>query len=84
MMETSYFIIIHSQSLSEVFHFYRLAKISSTKSESCDFNSNYFQYNISPEDLVLFQQKLSQSLLSNAEKIFSGAVFKKAIHHKTD
>lgn len=75
-IEMSYFIIIHSQPLSEVFHLYRLAKMYRTNQKVVILTATAIpQENISSEDLVLFQQKPSQSLLDNAEKIFSGAGF---------
>jgi hypothetical protein len=75
-IETPYFLIIHSQPLSEVLHLYRLAKMYRTNQKVVILTATAIpQENISSEDLVLFQQKASQSLLSNAEKIFSGAGF---------
>ncbi|WP_131368735.1 hypothetical protein [Chryseobacterium luteum] len=75
-IETPYYLIIHSQPLTEVIHLYRLAKMYRTNQKVVILTATAIpQENISSEDLVLFQQKPSQSLLSNAEKIFSGAGF---------
>lgn len=75
-IETPYYLIIHSQPLSEVLHLYRLAKMYRTNQKIIILTATAVpQENINSEDLVLFQQKPSQSLLSNAEKIFSGAGF---------
>jgi hypothetical protein len=75
-IETSYFLIIHSQPLSEVLHLYKLAKMYRTHQKVVILTATAIpQENISVDDLVLYQQKPSQSLLDNAEKIFSGAGF---------
>lgn len=75
-IETPYYLVIHSQPLSEIFHLYRLAKMYRTHQKVVILTATAIpQDNISSEDLVLFQQKPSPSLLSNAEKIFSGAGF---------
>ncbi len=75
-IETPYFLIIHSQPLTEVLHLYRLAKMYRTHQKILILTATAVpQENISAEDLFLFQQKPSQSLLGNAEKIFSGAGF---------
>ena len=75
-IETPYFLIIHSQPLSEVLHLYRLAKMYRSNQKIVILTAIAIpEENISSEDLVLYQQKPSQSLLSNAEKIFSAAGF---------
>ncbi len=75
-IEPSYFLIIHSQPLSEVLHLYRLAKMYRTNQKVVILTATVIsQENIKPKDLVLYQQKPSQSLLDKAEKIFSGAGF---------
>ena len=75
-IETPYFLIIHSQPLSEVLHLYRLAKMYRTHQKAVILTATAIpQENISSEDLVLYQQKPSKSLLDNSEKIFSGAGF---------
>jgi hypothetical protein len=74
--ETPYFLVIHSQPLSEVLHLYRLSKMYRRSQKVVILTAtNIPQENIDPRDLVLHQQKPSQSLLDNAEKIFSGAGF---------
>lgn len=75
-IEMPYYLIIHSQPLMEVLHLYRLAKMYRTNQKIVILTATVIpQENIGSEDLVLFQQKPSQSLLSNADKIFSGAGF---------
>lgn len=73
---TPYYLIIHSQPLTEVLHLYRLAKMYRTHQKILILTATAIpQENISAEDLVLFQHKPFPSLLGNAEKIFSGAGF---------
>jgi hypothetical protein len=75
-IEMPYYLIIHSQPLMEVLHLYRLAEMYRTHQKVVILTATMIpQENISFEDLVLFQRKPSQSLLDNAEKIFSGAGF---------
>lgn len=75
-IEMPYYLIIHSQPLTEVLHLYRLAKMYRTNQKVVILTATAIpQDSISSEDLILFQQKPSQSLLDNAEKIFSGAGF---------
>lgn len=71
-----YYLIIHSQPLAEVLHLYKLANMYRTNQQIIILTATAVpQDNTSTEDLVLYQQKPSQSLLDNAEKIFSGAGF---------
>jgi len=75
-IEPPYLLIIHSQPLSEVLHLYRLAEMYRTNQKVVILTATVIsQENIKPKDLVLYQQKPSQSLLDKAEKIFSGAGF---------
>ncbi|WP_157761293.1 hypothetical protein [Chryseobacterium camelliae] len=75
-VEIPYYLIIHSQPLTEVLHLYKLAKMYRTHQKIMILTATDIpQENISSEDLVLYHQKPSQSLLDHAEKIFSGAGF---------
>lgn len=75
-VEIPYFLIIHSQPLTEVLHLYKLAKMYRTHQKIMILTATDIpKENISSEDLVLYHQKPSQSLLDSAEKIFSGAGF---------
>lgn len=75
-IEMPYYLIIHSQPLEEVLHLYKLARMYRTNQKVVILTATAVpETDINIEDLVLYQQKPSQSLLDNAEKIFSGAGF---------